>query len=179
MLKCPTAALAMVLGTSICLQSASAHVTLERAQAPVGTSYKAVLRVPHGCSGQATKVLRVRIPDGFVGVKPMPKPGWTLVTKVEAYGRTIEVGHARISEGVREIAWSGPGLPDDQYDEFTFVGTIAPDLPPDSVIYFPTVQECDGATERWIEIPASGTDAGSLKAPAPQLRLTPPAAHDH
>ena len=143
----------LVAGALCAAFPAVAHVTLDRAQAAVGASYKAVLRVPHGCSGAATKVLRVRIPDGVIGVKPMPKAGWTLAVKREAYGHTYEMQHAKVSEGVREISWTGPGLPDDQYDEFTFVGTIASDLKPDTVLYFPTVQECDGATERWIEIP--------------------------
>lgn len=31
-----------------------AHVTLEQQQAPVGTPYKIVLRVPHGCGDSAT-----------------------------------------------------------------------------------------------------------------------------
>src|SRR4029077_17112878 len=34
--------------------TAAAHVTLETREAPVGASYKAVLRVPHGCEGTAT-----------------------------------------------------------------------------------------------------------------------------
>ena len=57
---------------------ASAHVTLERQEAPVGSSYKAVLRVPHGCGGSPTTAIRVRVPAGIIGVKPMPKPGWQL-----------------------------------------------------------------------------------------------------
>ena len=59
---------------------AFAHVTLEVSRAPVGASYKAVLRVPHGCGAAATKVLKVQVPEGFIGVKPMPKAGWTLAT---------------------------------------------------------------------------------------------------
>src|SRR5258708_16265490 len=53
---------------------AFAHITLENQQAPVGASYKAVLRVPHGCDGSSTVALKVRIPDGFIEVRPMPKP---------------------------------------------------------------------------------------------------------
>ena len=33
---------------------ACAHVTLEAQEAPVASTYKAVLRVPHGCEGAAT-----------------------------------------------------------------------------------------------------------------------------
>ncbi len=155
---------------------AFAHVTLEVSRAPVGASYKAILRVPHGCGAAATKVLKVQVPEGFIGVKPMPKAGWTLATVTAKYARTYEANHAQIAEGVREISWSGPGLPNDQYDEFVFVGTLASDLKPDTTLYFPTVQECDGASERWIEIPAAGKSAHDLKSPAPHLDLLPPAA---
>ena len=41
-----------------------AHVTLESQEAKVGGSYKAVLRVPHGCTGSATTSIRVRDPRG-------------------------------------------------------------------------------------------------------------------
>ena len=47
-------------------RTALAHVTLETREAPVGASYKAVLRVPHGCEGTATTALRVRIPEGVI-----------------------------------------------------------------------------------------------------------------
>ena len=69
---------------------AGAHITLETREAPVGAGYKAVLRVPHGCEGTATTSVRVRIPDGVIGVKPMPKPGWTLTTVTGKYPKTYE-----------------------------------------------------------------------------------------
>ncbi len=47
-----------------------------------GTSYRAVLRVGHGCDSSPTTAMQVSIPDGFTGAQPMPKAGWTLTTKV-------------------------------------------------------------------------------------------------
>jgi hypothetical protein len=81
----------LVLGAAgvLCLAAAaSAHVTLENAQAPVGAPYKAVLRVPHGCEGAATIALRIRVPDGMIAVKPMPKPGWKIETVHGNYSKT-------------------------------------------------------------------------------------------
>jgi uncharacterized protein YcnI len=52
-----------------------AHVTLETQQAAVGSTYKAVLRVPHGCKGAPTIKVRIRVPEGMIAVKPMPKAG--------------------------------------------------------------------------------------------------------
>jgi uncharacterized protein YcnI len=154
---------------------ANAHVSLETAQAPVGAGYKGVLRVPHGCGSSPTIRVRVRIPEGFVGVKPMPKPGWTLETTRAPYGKTYATPHANLTEGVREISWSGGRLPSEWYDEFVFTGTIAADLAPGSTLYFPAVQDCETGTERWIEIPAEGASAHDLKAPSPGLLLLPAA----
>ena len=152
---------------------ACAHVTLETAASPVGANYKAVLKVPHGCGAQPTLRVKVRIPEGFIGVKPMPKPGWTLETTRAPYGKTYEAPHVKLTEGVREITWSGGSLPSDWYDEFTFTGTVAGDLTAGSTLWFPTVQECENGAERWIEIPTEGQSAHGLKAPAPGLKLLP------
>ena len=58
---------------TLAASSASAHITLENREATVGTFYKAVFAVPHGCAGSATVKIRVQIPEGVIGVKPMPK----------------------------------------------------------------------------------------------------------
>ena len=105
-----------------------AHVTLETQEAPVGAAYKAVLRVPHGCDGSATTAIRMRIPDGVIGVKPMPKAGWKLDTVNGKYPKPVTLNGAKISEGVTEVAWSGGKLPDAFYDEFVFTGTLADEL---------------------------------------------------
>lgn len=72
----PLAMLAKILGLAIVLAPSTglAHVTLEQQQAPVGTPYKIVLRVPHGCGDSATIYLSVQIPEGVIATKPMMKP---------------------------------------------------------------------------------------------------------
>jgi uncharacterized protein YcnI len=156
---------------------AAAHVTLESQEAKVGATYKAVLRVPHGCEDAATTALRVRIPDGVIAVKPMPKPGWTLTTVTGKYEKTYSFFHnAKLSEGVTEISWSGGKLPDAWYDEFVFSGFIAADLEAGKTIYFPVVQECEKGVNRWIEIPAAGKKSSDYPEPAPALKLLPATA---
>lgn len=159
----------LVLGTN----AAFAHITLETQEAAVGSTYKAVLRVPHGCDGKATIAVRVQIPEGVIGVKPMPKPGWTLQVKNGKYEKSYQLYDEAVTSGVKEVDWSGGSLPDEFYDEFVFRGTLAADLPAGQKIYFPVVQECDGATTRWIEIPAAGQDEDALEDPAPGLNLLP------
>ena len=93
--------------TALSVSAASAHITLERQEAPIGGSYKAVLSVPHGCGDSPTLKVRVRIPDGVIGVKPMPKPGWQIDTVKGKYDKTYTMFHNTVSEGVKEIAWTG------------------------------------------------------------------------
>ncbi|WP_020181436.1 DUF1775 domain-containing protein [Methylopila sp. M107] len=168
---------AIGLGVALaCLAgAASAHVTLEQKEAAVGGGYKAVFKTPHGCKGAPTTTVRVRIPEGVISVKPMPKPGWKLETVKGPYAKTYDFYHnSKLSEGVREVVWSGGELPDEFYDEFVLSGFLAADLPAGSTLYFPVVQECPGgAAERWIEIPAEGAPAQKLDRPAPGLKLLP------
>jgi uncharacterized protein YcnI len=149
---------------------AFAHVTLEARQAAVGSAYKAVLRVPHGCDGSPTTALRVRIPEGVIDVKPMPKPGWTLNIVKGKYAKAYSLYRAQVSEGATEIDWSGGNLPDDEYDEFVFMSFLASDLQAGQTLYFPVVQECEKGVHRWIEVPIDGSD---LPEPAPGLKLVP------
>lgn len=150
---------------------AFAHATFEVSRAAPNSTWKAVLRVPHGCEGQATQVVRVTIPDGIIAVKPMPKPGWTLATRKGAYSKAYDYFGKPMSEGVTEITWSGGNLPDDQYDEFVFQGRVTDAFAPGSTVHLPVVQECASAKAAWIEIPKPGQDAHALKMPAPGLTI--------
>ena len=153
--------------------TANAHVTLEVSEAPVSSTYKAVLRVGHGCEGGSpTIAIRVQIPDGMIAVKPMPKAGWELTTKIEPYAKPVKYFEDTLTEGVKEIAWTGGKLPDAWYDEFVFRGRL-PDEGAGTKIWFPVVQECEEGVHRWIEIPAEGKTADDYEEPAPGLTLTP------
>ena len=152
------------------LSSALAHVTLEASEAPAAANYKAVVRVPHGCKGQATHTVRVQVPDGLLGVKPMPKAGWTLSTQEGAYAATFDLYGKPVTTGVKEIVWSGGDLADAHYDEFVFRAYVSGTLAGKSVA-IPVIQDCAGGSERWIEIAAPGEDPHALKSPAPVLRV--------
>jgi periplasmic copper chaperone A len=155
--------------------SAGAHVTLENRQAAVGSYYKAVFAVPHGCAGSATVKVRVQIPEGVIGVKPMPKPGWSVEAIKGKYAAEYEYHGAKLSEGVKEVVWSGGKLPDDNYDEFVVSTYLTGGLNPNSMLYFPVVQECEQGVSRWIDIPAAESAGHShdAKSPAPGIKLTP------
>src|ERR1700689_5658218 len=141
---------------TLAVSSASAHITLENRQATIGSSYKAVFAVPHGCAGSATIKIRVKIPEGVIAVKPMPKAGWNVETIKGKYAAEYDYHGTKYSEGVKEVVWSGGKLPDDYYDEFVISTFLTGVLKPDTMLYFPTVQECEQGVSRWIDIPEDG-----------------------
>lgn len=166
--KLITTAAFIAIGTT----AAFAHSTLETTEAHVGASYKAVIRVPHGCEGKPTIALRVQIPEGMIAAKPMPKPGWTLEKVKGAYEKSYDYFGTPMKEGVKEVVWKGGSLADDEYEEFVFRAFLTEGLPVGKTLYVPLVQECpDGATERWIEVPAEGKSSDDLEYPAPGIKL--------
>lgn len=151
---------------------AFAHATLEVQEAKIGSTYKAVLRVPHGCGTEATNTVRIQIPEGFFNVKPMPKAGWKLETVTGPYSGSYDNHGTTVTEGVKEIVWSEGNLPNEFYDEFVFRGTFAGTLEPGK-FYFPSIQECATGEEAWIDVTGSET----AEMPAPSLTLVEGEAH--
>lgn len=149
---------------------ALAHATLAVTEATPGRAYRGVVRIGHGCDGSPTTRLTVRLPEGVIDVKPMPKPGWTLETRRAAYARTYTLWGKPVADGVTEITWTGR-LDDAHYDEFTFVSRIADTLAPGSTLPIPVVQGCEQGLVNWVEVAKPGEDAHALKAPAPTVRL--------
>ncbi len=168
---------ALAASLLVAASPAFAHVTLEVGEAAVGSTYKAVLRIPHGCDGNATTTVRVQLPEGFINAKPMPKAGWELATTKGAYKNTYELFGAKVSEGVTEVTWSGGNLPDDFYDEFVLRGSIAGTLEAGTSLFFPVIQTCTTGEEAWIEIPVEGQPEPEL--PAPGLKLVEAGASHH
>ncbi|MBD9525803.1 copper chaperone PCu(A)C [Paracoccus sp. PAR01] len=165
------------LGASLLLSAGPvlAHASLEQTEAAAGSTYKAVIRIGHGCDGKPTKTLRVQIPEGFYNAKPMPKAGWQLKVVTGDYARPFDNHGTPMTKGAREIIWTGGELPDEFYDEFVLRGSVGPDLAPGSTIYFPTIQECQNAKEAWIDV----TGAEDVAYPAPALKITEKKAGGH
>ena len=156
-----------------CMPIALAHPSFETRSAVIGTSYKAVIKLPHGCDGSPTTRVRVLIPEGVIGVKPKPMPGWSIEIKRGAYERSYKFYHgAVLTEGVKEIVWSGK-LPDEFYDEFVFAAFLTDSLAAGTTLHFPVYQDCEKGAHAWADVPAPGQDAHGLKSPAPGIALLP------
>jgi uncharacterized protein YcnI len=149
-----------------------AHVTLEQPEAKAGSSYKAVLRVGHGCAGSPTTQITVQLPDGLRGAKPMPKPGWTLSLRKAALAQPYDSHGKTVTEDVVELSWTAQGeanyLQDGWYDEFVLRGQLPQRQGP---LWFKVRQRCVQGEWDWAELPVSGDSTQGLKAPAVRLML--------
>ncbi len=162
---------------------AFSHVTLEQQQVEAGTTYKAVLRVGHGCEGLPTTAVRVQLPAGFEGAKPMPKAGWTVQAKTEKLATPYDNHGKQVTEDITEITWAVKSpefaLKDSEYDEFILRGRAAMPAGP---AWFKVTQLCQEGSKTgsnpWTEIPTSsangGTSTRGLKFPAALLNVVAP-----
>ncbi len=170
---------AMLVAAALAVPSLShAHATLEVQEARAGTWYKARMGIAHGCAGSPTLTVRIQLPSDVMGVKPQPKPGWTLQIQRTKLDQPIIGSHGeQITERVSEVRWTGGRLLDEHLDEFVMQFRL-PNRP-NETLYFPTIQECETGVHRWIEIPATGRARSDYKEPAPHLRLLPAPGSAH
>ena len=150
-----------------------AHIVLAEPVALANTSYRATLRVGHGCSGAATSAIRVTVPTGFRGAKPMPKVGWILFIKSAKLDKPYDDHGKPVTEDVSEISWTAASrdswLPDAHFDEFVMQGSAAQAGP----TWFKVLQTCDQTSNNWAEIPVTGIATNKLKNPAVLLEIIP------
>lgn len=168
--------LAAGLSASLAICSpAFAHIVLQSKEGQVGAAYRAVLVVGHGCGEEATTGVRVQVPEGLYNVKPMAKDGWTVETMIGPYETPFMNHGTELTEGVKEISWTGGSLPNAFFDEFTFRGTVGGELAEGSTLYFPVIQTCGTTEDAWID--QSGDHEAQF--PAPAITLTPASGHAH
>jgi periplasmic copper chaperone A len=158
------------------------HVALDEPAALAGRSYKAVFKVGHGCEGSPTTAIRVTLPAGFTGAKPMPKAGWRLDIKTAPLAIPYDNHGKKVIEDVSEITWTAASkdswLPEAYYDEFVLRGGLPKT---DGAMWFKVLQTCEKGNNDWSQIPAAGVDTKGLKSPAALLEIIPSGsvAHQH
>ena len=162
-----------VCAVSICARTSFSHIVLADPAALANNGYSAVLRVGHGCGGSATTAIRITVPAGFKGAKPMPKAGWVLTTTVGKLATPLDDLGNQMTEGLLAVTWTaapGNALPDAYFDEFVLRGNL-PGQP--GAMWFKVLQTCEKGSIDWADIPGAGTSAHDVKAPAAMLEIIP------
>jgi uncharacterized protein YcnI len=152
---------------------ASAHVTVNSADARQGGFAVVNFRVPTEKEDASTVELKVRLPTdqplAFVAVKP--HPGWTATLTRTKLVTPVQSDDGAVTEAVSVIDWKADpgtkGIEPAQYDEFSV--SVGP-LPKAASMAFKAIQiYSDRSQVEWIEdTPAGGAEPAH---PAPVLRL--------
>lgn len=174
LLRSSLVSLSLIIGEP----EALSHASLDMRSASQGP-IRVGVRIPHGCEGSATVGVRLSIPEGIVGVKPAPKPGWKISMKKGPYAKTYNFFHGtKLSEGVKQIEWRGGPLLDENFDDFQFIGFVTEALASGDTVAFPVTQICEKGQIAWNEIVGPGVDPHSLKFPAPTLKIITASSED-
>ena len=162
-----TIAIAALAGALALPGAAAAHITATPATAPADGYGAFTLRVGHGCEGSPTTRIVVQMPDQVLSATPEVVPGWEATTKIGKLAESYDNHGETITEGVRQVTWTGGPLPDDQYTEFglsvRFGGEAGEAVP------FKTIQQCEQGRTAWIQVAEAGQ--AEPEHPAPIVTL--------
>jgi uncharacterized protein len=158
----PAALLALSL---LAPAAAQAHVTLQPNEAPEGAYMVLDVRVPNESDSENTTKVAVEFPEGFGDVSYQAVPGWDVKVIHEKLKKPIQTDDGPVTEGVKEVIFSGGKLAPGQFQDFPLSLQI-PGRAGDELT-FKAVQTYEKEVVRWIGAPES-------EHPAPQVLVLPP-----
>jgi uncharacterized protein YcnI len=163
--------IALAAGAALSLlapATAGAHVSIHPNEVPVGSFATLEIRVPNEMEKADTVKVSVQVPPGFLDVSPEYMPGWSVDVKTTKLAKPVQTDDGEVTEGVKEITWTGDGgqgkIPPEQFLSFP-ISTEIPGKAGEE-LSFKTLQYYDnGEVVRWIGPPDS-------EEPAPQIDVT-------
>jgi len=158
----PMALLALAL---LAPAAAEAHVTLQPNEAPEGAYTVLDVRVPNESDHADTTKVAVQFPEGFGDVSYQAVPGWNVEVLHQKLKVPIQTDDGPVTEGVKEVIFSGGKLAPGQFQDFPLSVQIPGKAGEE--LTFKAVQTYEKEIVRWIGAPES-------ENPAPQVLVTPP-----
>jgi periplasmic copper chaperone A len=144
--------------------TASAHVSLHPNEVPTGAFATLDIRVPNESDKANTTKIAVQLPAGFTDVSPEYMQGWTPSVRTAKLAKPVKSDDGVITEGVREIVWSGGKIPPGQFLNFP-ISTEIPGKAGETLTFKVLQYYDDGEVARWIGGPDS-------EEPAPDIDVT-------
>jgi len=141
--------------------AASAHVTIQPAEAVQGSFSRFVVRVPNERDNASTTKVTVELPPlAFVSFED--KDGWTRNVEEGEFAEPVEAFGEEVTEGILSVTWSGGRIRPGEFAEFGFSAKM-PDAEAD--LEFAAIQTySNGEVVEW-------TGAEDSEEPAPHLRV--------
>lgn len=151
--------------------AASGHVTLQPEEAAAGSYTVLDVRVPNETEDADTTKVDVQFPPGFADASYQPVPGWSVKVIKDELAKPIQTDDGPITEGVREIIWSGGRIAPGEFMDFP-VSVQIPGKAGDELTFKALQTYDDGEVVRWIGAPES-------EHPAPQVVVTAEEGEGH
>ncbi|HVW46715.1 MAG TPA: YcnI family protein [Solirubrobacterales bacterium] len=145
--------------------AAQAHVTLQPNEAPEGAYTVLDVRVPNESDHSNTTKVAVQFPEGFGDVSYQAVPGWNVEVIHEKLKKPIQTDDGPVTEGVKEVIFSGGKLAPGQFQDFPLSVQIPGKAGEE--LTFKAVQTYEDEVVRWIGAPET-------EHPAPQVLVLPP-----
>jgi uncharacterized protein len=158
----PAALLALAL---LVPAAAQAHVTLQPNEAPEGAYTVLDVRVPNESDSEDTTKVAVQFPEGFGDVSYQAVPGWNVKVVHAKLKKPIQTDDGAVTEGVKEVIFSGGELPPGEFQDFPLSVQIPGKAGEE--LTFKAVQTYEKEVVHWIGAPET-------EHPAPQVLVTPP-----
>ena len=148
--------------------AATAHVTLQPAQAPAGGFARLDVRVPNEKDDEGTRKVEVQMPPGFLSASYEPTPGWTAKVAMRELDTPVEDHGEPVTEEVDTITFTasdGRAIEPGQFQDFG-ISVRIPERPAGTKLTFKSLQTYEGGeVVRWIGAPEADE-------PAPQVTVT-------
>jgi uncharacterized protein len=144
--------------------TASAHVSLHPNEVPTGAFATLDIRVPNESDKANTTKIAVQLPPGFIDVSPEYLQGWTPDIRTAKLAKPVKTDDGLVTEGVKEIVWSGGKIPPGQFLNFP-ISTEIPGKAGQTLTFKVLQYYDDGEVARWIGGPDS-------EEPAPDIDVT-------
>lgn len=157
-------AMAAALAALALPATASAHVSLHPNEVPTGAFATLDIRVPNESDKANTTKIAVQLPPGFIDVSPEYMQGWTPDVRTTKLAKPVKTDDGLVTEGVKEIVWSGGEIPPGQFLNFP-ISTEIPGKAGQTLTFKVLQFYDDGEVARWIGGPDS-------EEPAPDIDVT-------
>jgi uncharacterized protein YcnI len=161
---------AALAGALVLPAVASAHVTVQPAQAPAGGFARLDVRVPNEDPSKATTKIEVQMPPGFAEASYEPVPGWRVAVAKRRLATPVKTDEGdTLTEEVSKLTFTatGKGVEPGQFQDFG-LSVGLPDRAVGTKLTFKALQTyAGGKVVRWIGAPGS-------EEPAPQVELVSP-----
>ena len=160
------------------ISGASAHVGVTPDKTTANSYALLTFGIPHGCEESGTTKVTITLPAELNDAQPTVNPNWTAekVTEQLAEPKKLADGTS-ITKRTSQIVYTAKAPLDPSLRDALVLSVKLPDVA-GKTLYFPTLQNCEIGQTDWSQLPAEGQDPHSLKAPAPSVTVTAPAAAD-